>query len=184
MVPSWADQLLPQLLMEQFDTLPIQYRHIEHMHEGVWLEKKYFFIKWHLWKLRLFFGYKLWYIELSGVNNFGLYSSFSLTLTVRGVSNKHCLFWPWPFGQGHSHTKCCPLYLLQHVTYAPAKFEVVTSDSLGGGAFTRKQHYLTFGSRSHIMWPMHLQSLNLPCQWLSSPCEIGTVKNFLRIFDV
>ena len=38
MVPSWADQLLPQLLMEQFDTLPIQYRHIEH--EGVWLKKK------------------------------------------------------------------------------------------------------------------------------------------------
>ena len=31
MVPSWADQLLPQLLMEQFDTLPIQYRHIEHI---------------------------------------------------------------------------------------------------------------------------------------------------------
>ena len=34
-VPLWADQLLPQLLMEQFDTLPIQCRHIEHMHEGV-----------------------------------------------------------------------------------------------------------------------------------------------------
>ena len=33
-VPSWADQLLPQLLMEQFDTLPIQCRHIELMHEG------------------------------------------------------------------------------------------------------------------------------------------------------
>ena len=32
-----ADQLLPQLLMEQFDTLPIQCLHIEHMHEGVWL---------------------------------------------------------------------------------------------------------------------------------------------------
>ena len=31
MVPSWADQLLSQLLMEQFDTLPIQCRHIEHM---------------------------------------------------------------------------------------------------------------------------------------------------------
>ena len=44
MVPSWADQLLPQLLMEQFDTLPIQYRHIEHMHKGVWL-KKFFFYK-------------------------------------------------------------------------------------------------------------------------------------------
>ena len=26
--------------MEQFDTLPLQYRHIEHMHEGVWLKKK------------------------------------------------------------------------------------------------------------------------------------------------
>ena len=35
-VPLWADQLLPQLLMEQFDTLPIQCRHTEHMHEGVY----------------------------------------------------------------------------------------------------------------------------------------------------
>ena len=34
-----ANQLLPQLLMEQFDTLPIQCRHIEHMHEGVWIKK-------------------------------------------------------------------------------------------------------------------------------------------------
>ena len=34
-----ADQLLPQLLMEQFDTFPIQCRHIEHMHEGVWCIK-------------------------------------------------------------------------------------------------------------------------------------------------
>ena len=41
MVPSWADQLLPQL-MEQFDTLPIQCRHFEHMHEGVWLRKIFF----------------------------------------------------------------------------------------------------------------------------------------------
>ena len=37
-----ADQLLPQLLMEQFDTFPIQCRHIEHMHEGVWLRKMIF----------------------------------------------------------------------------------------------------------------------------------------------
>ena len=35
-VPLWADQLLPQLLMEQFDTWVIQCRHIEHMHEGVY----------------------------------------------------------------------------------------------------------------------------------------------------
>ena len=39
MVPSWADQLLLQLLMEQFDTLPIQLRHIYYMHDGVWLKK-------------------------------------------------------------------------------------------------------------------------------------------------
>ena len=45
MVPSWADQLLPQLLMEQFDTLPIQCRHIEHMHEGVLVQKKIIFDK-------------------------------------------------------------------------------------------------------------------------------------------
>ena len=40
-VPSWANQLLLQLLMEQFDTLPILCRHIEHMHEGVGLEKNF-----------------------------------------------------------------------------------------------------------------------------------------------
>ena len=39
MVPSWADQLLPQFLIEHFDTLPLQYRHIEDMHEGVWFGK-------------------------------------------------------------------------------------------------------------------------------------------------
>ena len=40
-VHTRADQLLhvPQILMEQFDDLPIQCRHIEHMHEGVWLKK-------------------------------------------------------------------------------------------------------------------------------------------------
>ena len=43
-VHTWVDQLLPQLLMEQFDTLLIQCRHIEHMHEGVWF-KKYFLTK-------------------------------------------------------------------------------------------------------------------------------------------
>ena len=34
--------LLPQLLMEQLDTLPLQCRHIEHMHEGVWFRKNNF----------------------------------------------------------------------------------------------------------------------------------------------
>ena len=37
-----ADQLLPQLLMEQFDTFPIQCRHIKHMHESVRFRKNNF----------------------------------------------------------------------------------------------------------------------------------------------
>ena len=35
----WADQLLPQLFMEQLDTFPKHCRHIEHMHEVVWFRK-------------------------------------------------------------------------------------------------------------------------------------------------
>ena len=42
---TWADQLLPQLLMEQFDTISLQCRLIEYMHEGVWFRKKYFLTK-------------------------------------------------------------------------------------------------------------------------------------------
>ena len=41
-VHTRADQLLLQLLIEHFDTLPTQCRHIEHMHEGVWFPKKYY----------------------------------------------------------------------------------------------------------------------------------------------
>ena len=37
-----ADQLLPQLLMEQFDTYPIQCRHIKNIQEGVWFRKNNF----------------------------------------------------------------------------------------------------------------------------------------------
>ena len=55
-VPFWADQLLPQLLMEQFDTLSIQYRHIEHMHEGVY----YSFVE-----LRQLFPY-IWLLYMHG----------------------------------------------------------------------------------------------------------------------
>ena len=42
LVHTFVDQLLPQLLMEQFDILPIQCRHIEHMHEGVWFRRNNF----------------------------------------------------------------------------------------------------------------------------------------------
>ena len=37
-----ADQLLLQLLMEQFDTFPIKLSHIEHMHERVLFRKLIF----------------------------------------------------------------------------------------------------------------------------------------------
>ena len=41
-VPLWADPLLPQLLMEQFYNLQLQYRHIEHMPEEVLFGKNNF----------------------------------------------------------------------------------------------------------------------------------------------
>ena len=37
-----ADQLLPQFLLELFDTLPSQYRHLGHVHEEVLFRKQYF----------------------------------------------------------------------------------------------------------------------------------------------
>ena len=40
LVHTQADQFLPQLLMQQFNTLPSQCGHIEHMHDGVWSKKK------------------------------------------------------------------------------------------------------------------------------------------------
>ena len=64
-------------------------------------------------------------------------------------------------------------YPRHHGTYAQAKFEVATTKSLWGDAFTRKYIIwpltLTLGSRSHetspttlyIMSSMHLQSLKL-----------------------
>ena len=54
-------------------------------------------------------------------------------------------------------------YPLHHVTNSPAKFEVATSSSLGGDAFTTIGIIwpLTLRSTLYIMWPMHLQSLKL-----------------------
>ena len=39
-VPIRADQLLPQFLLEQFDTLPSRYRHTGHVHEEILFWKK------------------------------------------------------------------------------------------------------------------------------------------------
>ena len=82
-VPSWADQLLPQLLIEQFGTLPTQCRHIKLMHEEFGSEKIFFDkmttrsagLNYHLPKHKFFtFPY------CAGWGGGG-----------GGVSNKHCL---------------------------------------------------------------------------------------------
>ena len=61
-------------------------------------------------------------------------------------------------------------YPLHYVTYAPAKFEVATSNGLGGDAFTRKYIIwaLTLKSRSHKMM------LSIP----SKPCDLCTCKGW------
>ena len=51
-------------------------------------------------------------------------------------------------------------YPLHHVTYTATKFEVATSNGLGGDTFTKKyiicSLILTLGSRSHEMLPSTL----------------------------
>ena len=41
-VHTRADQLLPQLLMELLTLCMHNVKHIEHMHEGVWVTKTYY----------------------------------------------------------------------------------------------------------------------------------------------
>ena len=81
-VPLWADQLLPQLLMEQFDTLPIQCRHIEHMHEGV---------------------YNFFWSDSTEI--FFSKPKFFHWLLLCGVSNKHA-YWLFSFLQHLQLWKC------------------------------------------------------------------------------
>ena len=49
---------------------------------------------------------------------------------------------------------------LHHVTYAHAKFEVAMSNGLGGDAFTKKIHYMTFDlwvkvTQKVAQYPLH-----------------------------
>ena len=41
-VPIWADQHLPQFLLESFDTLSPHYRHTGHVHEEILFSKNNF----------------------------------------------------------------------------------------------------------------------------------------------
>ena len=77
------------------------------------------------------------------------------------------------FDLGVNVTQNVAQYPLHYVTYSATKFEVATSNRLGGDTITRKYNIwpltLTLGSRSHemlpstlyIMWPIQLQSLKL-----------------------
>ena len=174
-------------LMEQFDTLHIQCRHIEHMHEGVWFTKNNFWqnescenldifsligiLYMHRWCLHgpiesyhSFWWRNLilcWYnvdtlnicmkefiifvctdsteIFFSKLSSAGLnynLPTFSLTLTVRGVSNKHCLFFffifIWPYLHCmHSYLLGLEVYLSEHSSssyfvYTSSKGSAVT----------------------------------------------------------
>ena len=75
----------------------------------------------------------------------------------------------WP---GVKVTQKLAQYPLHHVIYSATKFEVATSNGLGGDTFTRKKTLCDIwllGSMSHemlpstlyIMWPIQLQSLKL-----------------------
>ena len=87
-VPLWADLLLPQLLMEPFDTLLIQRRHIEHMHERFWFGKIIFV---YIDSTEIFFSK----LRSAGLN-YNMPSFFTDSYCA-GVSNKHCLltFFIW-----------------------------------------------------------------------------------------
>ena len=78
---------------------------------------------------------------------------------------------------GQGHTKCC-LVPSNHMTFAPAKFEVATSNSLGVNAFTRK----------YIIWPWpsgqgHAKCCPVPstsCDLCAYRVWIYYVKSFRR----
>ena len=97
MVPSWANQLLPQLLVKQFDTLPLQYRHIEHMHEGVCLKKQNDSCD----STEIFFSK----LRSAGLN-YNLPSFFTDTYCAGGIKNgcqNRLKVGKWPFGANLRH---------------------------------------------------------------------------------
>ena len=69
-------------------------------------------------------------------------------------------------------------YPLFNVTYASAKFEAATANSLEGDAFTRKIHYLTL-----ILGPRSLKMLSVPSTSCDIyPCEVSCyIQQFRRI---
>ena len=84
MVPSWADQLLPQLLMEQFDTLPIQCGHIYNVDTlNICMKEIIIFVCTD--STEIFSKLR------SACLNYNLPCFFTDSYCAGGVSNKHCL---------------------------------------------------------------------------------------------
>ena len=65
-------------------------------------------------------------------------------------------------------TQTVAQYPLHHVAYAPAKFEVSTSNSLGGDAFTRENTLLD----PDLWGPCHMNCYLVP----STSCDLCTYK--------
>ena len=76
---------------------------------------------------------------------------------------ENSIFDLWP-DRGQGHTKCCPVPSTS-CDLSATKFEIATSNRLGGDTFTRKYIFwpltLTVGSRSHKISPEPSTSCDL-----------------------
>ena len=92
---TWGNQLVPELLLKLSDTVHIQYRYNEHVHE-VSCQKKFFLQSDCLSNLAILYGlcildssFPYWPLCVSGVSNKHCLFQFSLTETLNHETNKH-----------------------------------------------------------------------------------------------
>ena len=90
--------------------------------------------------------YRVWSYYVKSFRRRSIYKKFNI--------------WPLTLTLGSRSHKNVAQYPLHHVTHPATKFEVATSNHLGGETFTRKFNIwsltLTLGSRSHKMLPSTL----------------------------
>ena len=86
----------------------------------------------------------------------------SLILLHPRVFTRKYIIWPWPWVKVTRNVAQFPLY---HVTYSSTKFEVATSNRLGGEKFTRK----------YIIWPWG-QGHTKFCPVPSTSCDLYSHK--------
>ena len=128
--------------MEQFDTFPIQCRHIEHKHEGVGFRKNNF---WQNYSYENLDNFSL--IRLLNMHRWCL---LNLTSKVQGFHwillcggyLISIVYWLFSF-LGVKVILNAAQYPPHHVTYAPVKYEAATSKRFWRGYIYNKIHYLT-----------------------------------------